>query len=60
MVAAFDGGAITSDAAGTPLLSETDRARLIERFSACLRSDVRAGPEISIFSLTAGDLGLDS
>ena len=35
MVAAFDGGAITSDA-GALLLGETDRAiRLIERFAAC-------------------------
>ena len=35
MVAAFDGGAITSDA-GALLLGETDRAiRLTERFAAC-------------------------
>ena len=35
VVAAFDGGAITSDA-GALLLGETDRAiRLTERFAAC-------------------------
>jgi hypothetical protein len=40
-VAAFDGGAITSDA-GALLLGETDRAiRLTERFTACF-SDTRA------------------
>ena len=41
VVAAFDGGAITSDA-GALLLGETDRAiRLTERFAACF-SDTRA------------------
>jgi len=41
VVAAFDGGAITSDA-GALLLGETDRAiRLTERFTACF-SDTRA------------------
>jgi hypothetical protein len=36
VVAAFDGGAITSDA-GALLLGETDRAiRLTERFASCL------------------------
>jgi hypothetical protein len=40
VVAAFDGGAITSDA-GALLLGQTDRAiRLIDRFAACF-SDVR-------------------
>lgn len=35
VVAAFDGGAITSDA-GALLLGSTDRAiRLVERFAAC-------------------------
>jgi hypothetical protein len=37
VVAAFDGGAITSDA-GALLLGETDRATgLVERFSACFK-----------------------
>src|SRR5881275_3095857 len=41
VVAAFDGGAITSDA-GALLLGESDRAiRLTERFAACF-SDTRA------------------
>ena len=41
VIAAFDGGAITSDA-GALLLGETDRAiRLTERFAACF-SDTRA------------------
>ena len=41
VVAAFDGGAVTSDA-GALLLGATDRAiRLIERFAACF-SDGRA------------------
>src|SRR5512132_398203 len=41
VVAAFDGGAITSDA-GALLLGETDRAiRLTERFAACF-TDARA------------------
>ena len=41
VVAAFDGGAITSDA-GALLLGETDRAiRLTERFAACF-GDTRA------------------
>src|SRR3954466_1602928 len=40
-VAAFDGGAITSDA-GALLLGQTDRAiRLTERFAACF-TDTRA------------------
>ena len=44
VVAAFDGGAITSDAGGL-LLGETDRAiRLTERFAACF-ADARA-PEL--------------
>ncbi len=39
VVAAFDGGAVTSDA-GALLLGATDRAiRLIERFAACFRDD---------------------
>jgi hypothetical protein len=41
VVAAFDGGAITSDA-GTLLLGQTDRAiRLTERFSTCFTTRVR-------------------
>ena len=44
VVAAFDGGAITSDAGGL-LLGATDRAiRLIDRFAACFR-DMRC-PEL--------------
>ena len=44
VIAAFDGGAITSDA-GALLLGETDRAiRLTDRFAACF-TDVRA-PEL--------------
>ena len=44
VVAAFDGGAITSDA-GALLLGETDRAiRLTDRFAACF-TDVRT-PEL--------------
>src|SRR5215475_4852002 len=44
VVAAFDGGAITSDA-GALLLGQTDRAiRLTERFTACF-TDVRT-PEL--------------
>ena len=39
VVAAFDGGAITSDA-GALLLGETDRAmRLTERFAASVNTD---------------------
>jgi hypothetical protein len=39
VVAAFDGGAITSDA-GALLLGATDRAiRLVERFAACFQDD---------------------
>jgi hypothetical protein len=42
VVAAFDGGAMTSDAAGALLLGATDRAiRLVERFAACFQ-DSRA------------------
>ncbi len=37
VIAAFDGGAVTSDA-GASLLGATDRAiRLVERFAACFR-----------------------
>jgi hypothetical protein len=44
VVAAFDGGAITSDA-GSLLLGETDRAiGLVERFAACFRD--RRRPEL--------------
>jgi Transposase DDE domain group 1 len=39
VVAAFDGGAVTSDA-GALLLGATDRAiRLVKRFAACFRDD---------------------
>ena len=39
VVAAFDGGQVTSDA-GAPLLARTDRAiRLIERFAGCFGDD---------------------
>ena len=42
VVAAFDGGAITSDA-GSLLLGATDRAiRLVERFSGCFADHRRA------------------
>jgi hypothetical protein len=45
VVAAFDGGAITSDA-GALLLGATDRAiRLVERFAACF-ADHRAGEAV--------------
>ncbi len=44
VVAAFDGGAITSDA-GALLLGQTDRAiRLTERFAACFPD--RRRPEL--------------
>ena len=43
VVAAFDGGAITSDA-GALLLGEADRAvRLTERFAACFNDRRNAG-----------------
>jgi hypothetical protein len=42
VMAAFDGGAITSDA-GVLLLGSTDRAiRLVERFAACFTDGRRA------------------
>ena len=53
VVAAFDGGAITSDA-GALLLGATDRAiRLIERFASCF-ADQRAPAQI-ILDLDATD-----
>jgi hypothetical protein len=43
VVAAFDGGAVTSDAGGL-LLGETDRAiGLVDRFAACFSDHRRAG-----------------
>ena len=55
VLAAFDGGAITSDG-GALLLGETDRAIwLTERFAGCF-TDARVPEPVHVNIVAAGDL----